>query len=96
MRQERRTAKLAKYPNVSIKFSGAAGNSLEPYPFRDMTVYLQRLIDAFGPGLFAKSRRSPERDRGGWLPLEDPSVSIRQSLRPIPSALIAKDHSVIR
>ena len=40
---------LAKYPNVSIKFSGAAGNSLEPYPFRDMTGYLQRLFDAFGP-----------------------------------------------
>jgi len=30
---------LAKYPNVSIKLSGALGNSLEPYPFRDMTVY---------------------------------------------------------
>src|SRR5712672_109993 len=40
---------LAKYPNVSVKFSGAVGNSLEPYPCRDMTVYLQRLFDAFGP-----------------------------------------------
>ena len=40
---------LAKYPNVSVKLSGAAGNSLEPYPFRDMTVYLQRLYDAYGP-----------------------------------------------
>jgi predicted TIM-barrel fold metal-dependent hydrolase len=40
---------LAKYPNVSIKFSGAPGNSVEPYPFRDMTVYLQRLFDAYGP-----------------------------------------------
>jgi hypothetical protein len=40
---------LAKYPNVSIKLSGAVGNSLEPYPFRDTTVYLQRLFDAFGP-----------------------------------------------
>jgi L-fuconolactonase len=40
---------LAKYPNVSIKFSGALGNSVEPYPFRDMTVYLQRLFDAYGP-----------------------------------------------
>ncbi|HWX35046.1 MAG TPA: hypothetical protein VNZ53_47460, partial [Steroidobacteraceae bacterium] len=28
---------------------GAPGNSLEPYPFRDMTVYLQRLFDAYGP-----------------------------------------------
>jgi predicted TIM-barrel fold metal-dependent hydrolase len=40
---------LAKYPNVSIKLSGALGNSLEPYPFRDMTGYLQRVFDAYGP-----------------------------------------------
>jgi predicted TIM-barrel fold metal-dependent hydrolase len=40
---------LAKYPNVSVKFSGAAGNSLEPYPFGDMTVHLKRLFDAYGP-----------------------------------------------
>jgi predicted TIM-barrel fold metal-dependent hydrolase len=40
---------LARYPNVSVKFSGAVGNSLEPYPFRDMTVHLQRLFDAYGP-----------------------------------------------
>ena len=40
---------LAKYSNVSVKFSGAVGNSLEPYPFRDMTVHLQRLFDAYGP-----------------------------------------------
>src|SRR5262249_35747302 len=40
---------LARYPNVSVKFSGAVGNSLEPYPFRDMTGYLQRLFDAYGP-----------------------------------------------
>ena len=40
---------LARYPNVSVKFSGAVGNSLEAYPFRDMTVHLQRLFDAYGP-----------------------------------------------
>src|SRR6201987_5635642 len=40
---------LAKYPNVSVKLSGAPGNSLEPYPFRDMTVHLQRLFEAYGP-----------------------------------------------
>jgi predicted TIM-barrel fold metal-dependent hydrolase len=40
---------LAKYPNVSIKLSGALGNSLEPYPFRDMTAYVQRVFDAYGP-----------------------------------------------
>jgi len=40
---------LARYPNVSVKFSGAVGNSLEPYPFRDMTLQLKRLFDAYGP-----------------------------------------------
>ena len=40
---------LAKYPNVSVKFSGAVGNSVESYPFRDMTVHLKRLFDAYGP-----------------------------------------------
>jgi predicted TIM-barrel fold metal-dependent hydrolase len=40
---------LAKYPNVSVKFSGAVGNSVEPYPFRDMAVHLQRLFGAYGP-----------------------------------------------
>jgi predicted TIM-barrel fold metal-dependent hydrolase len=40
---------LAKYPNVSVKLSGAVGNSLESYPFRDMAVQLQRLFDAYGP-----------------------------------------------
>jgi predicted TIM-barrel fold metal-dependent hydrolase len=40
---------LARYPNVSVKFSGAVGNSLEPYPFRDMTGHLKRLFDAYGP-----------------------------------------------
>jgi len=40
---------LAKFPNVSVKFSGAVGNSVESYPFRDMTVHLKRLFDAYGP-----------------------------------------------
>lgn len=40
---------LAKYSNVGVKFSGAVGNSLEPYPFRDMAGYLQRLFDVYGP-----------------------------------------------
>ncbi len=43
------TVALAKYPNVSVKLSGALGNSLEPYPFRDMTAYLRRVFDAYGP-----------------------------------------------
>ena len=40
---------LAKYPNVSVKLSGAVGNSLASYPFRDMAVHLQRVFDAYGP-----------------------------------------------
>jgi predicted TIM-barrel fold metal-dependent hydrolase len=43
------TVALARYPNVSVKLSGALGNSLEPYPFRDMTIYLKRVFDAYGP-----------------------------------------------
>src|SRR5262249_34836697 len=39
---------LAKYPNASIKLSGALGNSVEPYPFRDTAVNVHALLDAFG------------------------------------------------
>jgi predicted TIM-barrel fold metal-dependent hydrolase len=40
---------LAKYPNVSVKLSGSPGVSTEPYPFRDMTVHLKRVFEAYGP-----------------------------------------------
>ena len=40
---------LAKYPNVSIKMSNLANSSLEPYPFRDLDVHLNRVFDAYGP-----------------------------------------------
>ncbi len=40
---------LAKYPNVSVKVSASPGVSQEPYPFRDMTVHLKRVFDAYGP-----------------------------------------------
>ena len=40
---------LAKYPNVSIKMSASPALSLESYPFRDVTVHLRRLFDAYGP-----------------------------------------------
>jgi predicted TIM-barrel fold metal-dependent hydrolase len=40
---------LAKYPNVSIKISSIPNASLDPYPFRDMTVHLRRVFDAYGP-----------------------------------------------
>jgi predicted TIM-barrel fold metal-dependent hydrolase len=40
---------LAKYPNVSVKLSSAAHFSSESYPYRDMTPYIRRLFDAYGP-----------------------------------------------
>ena len=40
---------LAKYPNVSIKMSASPAVSLESYPFRDVTVHLRRVFDAYGP-----------------------------------------------
>jgi len=43
------TAVLAKYPNVSVKLSTTPFYSSESYPFRDMTVHIRRLFDAFGP-----------------------------------------------
>jgi len=42
-------APFAKHPNVAVKLSAIPGFSSEPYPFRDMTPHLRRLIDAFGP-----------------------------------------------
>jgi predicted TIM-barrel fold metal-dependent hydrolase len=43
------TAALAKFPNVSVKLSTTPFYSAEDYPFRDMTVHIKRLFDAFGP-----------------------------------------------
>lgn len=43
------TVALAKCPNVSVKLSASPGISREPYPFRDVTVHVQRVFDAYGP-----------------------------------------------
>ena len=43
------TVALAKYTNVSVKLSASPGISREPYPFRDVTVHLKRVFDAYGP-----------------------------------------------
>jgi predicted TIM-barrel fold metal-dependent hydrolase len=40
---------LAKYPNVSVKLSSAPLFSSEPYPWRDVTPYLRKLFEAYGP-----------------------------------------------
>ena len=41
--------KLAKLKNVAVKLSGAPSTSSEPYPYRNIHKYLQRIIEAFGP-----------------------------------------------
>lgn len=43
------TLALAKYPNVSVKLSGTANYSKEPYPHRDLNPHIKRLFAAFGP-----------------------------------------------
>jgi predicted TIM-barrel fold metal-dependent hydrolase len=40
---------FAKYPNVAVKLSAVPGFSSEPYPFKDMTPHLRRMIEAYGP-----------------------------------------------
>jgi predicted TIM-barrel fold metal-dependent hydrolase len=40
---------LAKFPNVVVKASAAPGTSSEPYPYKNVHGYLQRIYDAFGP-----------------------------------------------
>ncbi len=41
--------RLAKYPNVAVKLSGAPSYSTEPYPYRNIHQYIRRIFDAFGP-----------------------------------------------
>ena len=41
--------KLAKYPNVAVKATGAPGYSGETYPYPIMQGYLEQIYDAFGP-----------------------------------------------
>lgn len=40
---------LAHYPNVAVKLSGAPSYSSQPYPYRNIHQYIQRIFDAFGP-----------------------------------------------
>jgi len=40
---------LAKYPNCSVKLSGAAGYTREAYPYRDLYPHIRRLFEAYGP-----------------------------------------------
>jgi predicted TIM-barrel fold metal-dependent hydrolase len=40
---------LARFPNVSVKATGAPSYSSEPYPYRNIHGYLRQIYDAFGP-----------------------------------------------
>jgi predicted TIM-barrel fold metal-dependent hydrolase len=44
--------KLAAFPNVAIKATGAPGYSAKGYPFWDLHDGLHRIFDAFGPDRF--------------------------------------------
>jgi len=41
--------KLARFPNIAVKATGAPGYSAEAYPFPKMLGYLRQIYDAFGP-----------------------------------------------
>ena len=41
--------KLAKFPNVAVKATGAPGYSGQAYPYPIMQRYLEQIYDAFGP-----------------------------------------------
>jgi len=43
------TIGLAKYPNVFVKLTSTPSCSSESYPYRNIHLHLQRLIEAFGP-----------------------------------------------
>jgi L-fuconolactonase len=40
---------LARYPNVTLKFTGAIALSRQPYPHLDTWPHLLRIVEAFGP-----------------------------------------------
>lgn len=40
---------LAKFENVSVKFSGAPTLTFDPYPFSQIWPFLHRYVEAFGP-----------------------------------------------
>jgi len=41
--------KLAKYPNIAVKMSGAPSYSSDAYPYRNIHGYLKQIFEAFGP-----------------------------------------------
>jgi predicted TIM-barrel fold metal-dependent hydrolase len=43
------TLSLAKFPNVSVKLSGAPQYSQQPYPYANLNPHIKRLFEAYGP-----------------------------------------------
>ena len=41
--------RMARYPNVALKWCHAPRLSREPFPFRDLSEHLTRVLEAFGP-----------------------------------------------
>lgn len=39
---------LARHPNIAVKVSALPAHSSEPYPFRDMHPFIERVVEAFG------------------------------------------------
>jgi predicted TIM-barrel fold metal-dependent hydrolase len=59
--------RLAEYPNVAIKLSGAPSLSAEPYPFADVWPHVVRLLESFGVERLAwASDIGVVRGRVGW------------------------------
>ncbi len=40
---------LARYPGISVMVSAAPCYSNDPYPFRDIQMFIKRIFDAYGP-----------------------------------------------
>lgn len=45
----REMEKVAKYPNVGVKLSGAPSLSTDPWPYRNIHDYIRQVFEAFGP-----------------------------------------------
>jgi hypothetical protein len=57
------TLALAKYPNVSVKLSGSANYSRQPYPYADLNPHIRRLFEAYGP---QRSYWGTDITNGAW------------------------------
>lgn len=88
--------RLATFPNVAIKFSGALTLSRQPYPHSDIWPYLETMIEAFTPDRlmwgsdFTRLRMAPRTNQPGprstWAGLYGDSVSFLRDTEEISKA----------